>query len=439
MVNNPKLDLQTARDATTQSETAVAAFGGNIVVAYNDVGKPPYGGLGYGRSTDGGTTFSDLGPIPTTPTSLNLGDPGLVVNRTGVFFASYLAFDSSRPAGFTETVGVSRSVDGGKTWGAMVSPPASGVQRGGFQDKSFIAVDDSRSPNQGNLYLTWTSFPPGLGDVPIVLSRSVDGGATFSSPIQISAQGTTGTGSAPIVGPKGEVYVAWLQYSPTTGVMVAKSVDGGQTFQTPVPVAPVTIPGFSGNGVGYVFFDSFRINAFPRIAVNPVNGEVYIVYASKPSVPADISDVFLVRSTDGGATWSAPRRLNDDETYNDQFFPDLAVNAHGEMRVFWYDRRMDPDNFRIAEFFTRSTDGGRTFEPNRPLVPGDAFPAVGYDRRTFPTYMGDYIDVKVNTTSAGPGNDFLFAWTDFRRFVTTNGGRRPDQDVYFLLQKGSDD
>jgi hypothetical protein len=62
-----------------------------------------------------------------------------------------------------------------------------------------------------------------------------------------------------------------------------------------------------------------------------------------------------------------------------------------------------------------------------------SLPAVGYDAVVNPNYMGDYIDLKAITTATGPGFDFLLSWGDWRRVIETEGGIRPDQDVFFRL------
>lgn len=173
------------------------------------------------------------------------------------------------------------------------------------------------------------------------------------------------------------------------------------------------------------------MNSFPRVDVNPVNGQVYIVYPSNPN-GSDGSDIFFVRSTNGGGSWSAPLRVNDDHTTSDQFFPDLAVNSDGKIEVIWYDRRRDPLNFRINVFKAISRDGGLSFGANSQVTLGSGqIPAVGYDYSTDSTYMGDYIDIKPSVGPNGLGERFLLAWGDFRRLVETGGGVRPDQDVFF--------
>ncbi len=448
MVNNPALDILEPFDVSTESETAVAGFGGNIVVAYNNsatLTTLPATFMGHSLSTDGGTTWTDLRGLPGPTGGVNFGDPGLVADRAGNFYASQLAFNPSRPPGFSSTVGISKSTDGGSTFSIPVSPPAAGVSSGSFQDKEFIAVDTSGGPSDGNVYVTWTSFGSPFTQLPIFFSRSTDGGATFSTPIQISTSTEFDQGSEPVVGPSGEIYVAWERFfdsanpSAPPAIVVAKSTDGGLSFGSPVLVAPVTDIGFPGGHIGLGRLPgNFRVNSFPRIDVSPTTGTVYIVFASNPqsSPPTppptgDSGDIFFTRSTNGGGTWAVRTRLNDDATLNDQFFPDVAVNADGVVEVFWYDKRNDPANFSIDLFETRSADDGVSFTPNAQVNAVSFPPAVGYDPVVVQTYMGDYIDIKAITTSTGRGSAFLMAWGDNRRSVATFGGTRHDQDVFF--------
>ena len=436
MVNNPAQDIFERFDISTQSETAVSGIGDNIVVAYNDSAEAAISNsfMGYSRSRNGGLTFTDLGRVPAPPTGFNFGDPGLVADRMGNFYASSIDSDGTRPAGFQFSVGVTKSTDGGQTFGNPVLLPPAGVPPNSFPDKPFIAVDTSGRATDGSVYVTFTNFASPSTQLPILFSRSTNGGATFSTPIQISSPTEFDQGSEPVVGANGEVYVAWERLfdranpSAPSRIVVAKSTNGGLTFGPPVVVADVNDIGFFGG----TMLGNFRVNSFPRIDVSPTNGNVYITYASNPRT-GDSGDIFFTRSTNGGATWDPPTKLNDDSTTNDQWFPDIAVNGAGQIEVFWYDKRNDPGNLMIDLFEAVSTDDGASFGVNQ-QVNGVSFPpAVGYDPFVVGTYMGDYIDIKAETvpTSPGRGLGFLMAWGDNRRAIVTLGGTRNDQDVFF--------
>jgi hypothetical protein len=369
------------------------------------------------------------------------------VNRAGVFYASAIAYDFNVLPANQGGVGIWKSIDGGVSWtGPVYSPAPPNTFPGdiGIGDKPFITVDNSGKQYDGNIYVTWTAFGQTTGGIPIVLSRSTDGGNTFSTPIQVTPSGGFGLtqGSAPAVGPNGELYVAWFQggcggFGSISSIFVAKSVDGGQTFGLPVMVAPVQPLGF-GTGlfcgsIGGTLNGNFRVNSFPRIDVNPKNGHVYIVYGSHSVPSADSGDAYFTSSTDGGQTWSIPLRVNDDSTTNDQFFPAIAVNGQGVIEVIWYDRRRDPNNLLIDVYSAKSTNDGLSFQRNQRVTTVSSPPAVGYDPEIVPTYMGDYIDVRAMTGTNSRGSQFLQAWGDFRRKVETFGGIRNDQDVRFSI------
>jgi len=457
MVNDPAQDQNELSDVSTQSETGVAGFGNVVVVTYNDSAAfqfvPSF--MGYSRSADGGETFTDLGPVPpfAIPViGINGGDPAVAVDRAGNFYTAHLTTvptPTIRPTGFGSAIGIHKSTDDGLTWGPPVYPATPGVKVNSTQDKEFIAVDTSGGAHDGNVYVSWTSIggitpPGGSPNPPIVFSRSTNGGASFSVPIQISPFGDSTQGSEPAVGPNGEVYVAWLRFSgPSPGpglpplgraIMVAKSVDGGASFGPAVEVTPVNTIGFGNTALVTRLKGNFRVNSFPRIDVNPTNGEVYIVYNGNPEGP-DGSDIFFTRSADGGASWSTPVRVNQDHSDNDQYFPDIAVNGQGVLEIIWYDQRLDPRNLLIDVFKVRSRDGGRSFGPDQRVTMGSAAPAVGFDPLVNTNFMGDYIDIKAITTADGRGSAFLLSWGDFRRVIVTDGGTRPDQDVVFAIDR----
>jgi len=435
MVNDPSLDLFSDLDITSQSETAVAANGSNVVVAYNNSRALFFAsnsGMGYSRSADGGVTFTDLGLLTGPTFGFNFGDPALVADRSGNFYAAELSLDFTLPLELQNTIGISKSTDGGIAFGTPVYPAQTfvpGIEH--FGDKDLLAVDNTGGPHNGNLYVSWTDFTFDFNNftfaAPIVVSRSTDGGTTFSTPVQLSPPEDTVSGAEPAVGPGGEVYVTWFRFSPPT-IFVAKSTDGGVSFGAPVLVASLTPIGFLGGQL----LGNFRVNSFPRIDVDPGSGTPYIVYAAN-SPGTDGADVYLTRSANGGATWSNPIRVNHDPGTNDQFFPDIAVNRQGIIEAIWYDRRLDPSNLRIDVFKAQSLDGGLSFGPNHRLTLTSFLPAVGYDPLLNPVYMGDYIDIKADTTSDGTGFNFFLAWGDCRRIITTPQGTRPDQDVFFTV------
>jgi hypothetical protein len=117
------------------------------------------------------------------------------------------------------------------------------------------------------------------------------------------------------------VYVFYFDQTSPQRIVMRRSGDHGGTFASPVTVATLATTGINGNlGLG----GGFRTTAFPQAVVNPVNGNIYVVFNNKPA-GTDKADIFFTQSTDFGTTWSAPVRVNDDSTTNDQWQPTLAV------------------------------------------------------------------------------------------------------------------
>src|SRR5215831_3121967 len=400
----------------TQSETTLVAFGNTVVVGFNDSGSNAGGTnkfTGFARSTNGGATFTDGGTLPTNPNG-DAGDPVLARNEaTGRIYFATLQFSGSG-------IMVFRSDDNGATWAA---PVQGAPGKSGFQDKEWITVDNFAG--NGNVYLVARDFGVGNG---IYFFRSTDNGATFGpSGGTLITPGAQGAFVA--VGPDHSVYAFWYA-GPT--LQMRKSTDQGLTFGAPVTVASGLVGGPNGDlgltGIrqGTATPAGFRSNEFPHAAVNPVNGNIYVTFANNPP-GVDKADVFVVQSTDGGATWGGPVRVNDDATTTDQWQPTLAVTPDGaNLGVFYYSRQEDPANnlFKFYGRIARVSGPTLTFTPSFAISDVASLPEFGRDVVVNPTYMGDY-DMAVATSGA-----FHVAWAD-NRFDLTGGAPRKDPNVFY--------
>ena len=107
LANAPEPNQASLTSGFTQSETASIAFGSTVLVAYNDSGSNSSSSLrftGYARSTDAGTTFTDLGAL--TSSNDDLGDPVLARdNSNGNIYLTTLSYVSGTDA---ETVPLAR-------------------------------------------------------------------------------------------------------------------------------------------------------------------------------------------------------------------------------------------------------------------------------------------------------------------------------------------
>jgi hypothetical protein len=155
----------------------------------------------------------------------------------------------------------------------------------------------------------------------------------------------------------------------------------------------------------------FRSNSFPQAFVNPVSGNIYVVYNNPTAtVGGDRGNILLRQSTDGGATWSAAIQVNDDATTRAQYFPAIAVKPDGTgMAVCWYDNRSDAGNVNLERWGATATISGSTitFGPNFRISP--QFPPVfGVDPVVNFVYMGDYDQMAADNTN------YYTTWGDNR-------------------------
>ncbi len=419
-MNNPAEDT-TAQD--TQSETAIVlGANSNVVVAYNDSGSHTGGAnkyMGYSLSTNGGAGFQDQGTLPDNPEG-DGADPGLArSSKTGTIFFSTLVPNASG-TGPTQDIHVYRSLDNGVTFGQPIDAApgfAGGID---FQDKEWIAVDNYPGPGYGNVYLAWTDFLS-VGEKGNFLTRSTDDGLSWgpSGGVPIAVAGSNGKfaghGTYVTVGPDHAVYVFWWDFTKGSDILMSKSSDQGQTFGDSIIVTGTKTHAGNGDlGLTGSSGRTFRTNAFPQSAVNPVTGDIYVVYDDQADGSADKADIFFTGSTDGGKHWSQPLRVNDDATTNDQWQPALAMTPDGShLGIFWYDRRLDPANNLIDRFGVIGTVSGHTvtFAPNFRITDVSFPPAFGQDpfvNTIDPSYMGDY------DQATADNNYFYTTWGDNR-------------------------
>ena len=349
----------------------------------------------YYFSSDGGLSWTE----GTLSSSLGVaGDPVVLYDGHGYLYFAHLSISSA--GDWLDRIVVQRSSTGGMTWndgaGVGLDPPRD-------QDKPGLAVDRTGSPYRDRLYLAWTEFDSygstqGQDSSRILVSHSTDFGITWSSPVRVNdAAGdcqdadNTVEGAIPAVGPQGQVYLAW---SGPGGILFDRSLDGGATWGRDVPVAAQ--PGGWDFGVSGIS----RCNGLPTTLCDASNstyrGHVYVVWSDQRSGP-DNTDVFLSRSTDGGLTWAAPVRVNDDLTSRHQFLPAATLDpTTGILYVLYYDRRATTGD-ATEVYLARSADGGQTFHSIRvsdqPFTPdpqvffGDYIGVAALNQRIHPIWM----------------------------------------------------
>lgn len=372
---------------------------------------------GLMRSADGGETWKKLDASPSTSSfpfcfvvSGNVDMIPLAFGRNHTLYMGLSGYDDGDGGVNNGNISVllGRSDDFGDTWKTTVVRNARGKQPPDTETSrpvSDLAVD-AHSGKEDVVYLTWraeyrTSAAPNLQPRLPQVSVSTDGGKTFADPVNVAAPAwadpatraealktvTTLPGAptttAPAAGSraampdqavnfggsnpslttddKGNLYVAWVTHSSNI---------------TPAPVPAIWLSKSTDHGKTYSasavtpFLQGMSTFGTQRIRWSPrggPSGTLHLVYegTANPSV-ANATDTYYQRSTDGGKTWSPAKPLNDDDPkkFAYQNSPNLAVAPNGRVDVAWWDARNDPGVRSHDVYYSSSDDSGVTWAPN---------------------------------------------------------------------------
>lgn len=309
-------------------------------------------------STDGGVTWFGTDTCQGAPiTSGHGGDPGPIIDKNGIFILTHQGgIISGMYANYSTNLGVNWS--------------SNSIIATNDQDKGNPGTDDvPGSPYYGRTYLTWTKF---TSPIPIVISYTTNSGISWVPYIQINNTPANHQSLAPYVvsGPGGVLYTTWasvITSSPFNedNIGFGKSTNGGDNWI-------VNESAYDCNGIKTSSLAPWgiRVNGYPIMDVDKSggsrNGWIYIVTAERNLAPAGTDpDVIFHRSTDGGNTWSAGIRVNQDPLNNgrSQFFPFIVVDGNGGLNVAYFDNRNSPDSVEV--FISHSNDGGNTWSDTK--------------------------------------------------------------------------
>ncbi len=354
----------------------------NLVAAWMHSGTPRTMEIVVTSSSDGGASWRQ--PVPfahVNPSYEASADVSAVFDGEGRAHLTFIDMDADpasdpRQGEFLIRSGEvvhSRSEDGGITWSRPVRVRHSADTPDFAIDRPWIAVDRSGGPREGWLYVVSISFYGDRGHGPpqhVHLKHSTDHGITWSSDVRVD-DAVHGTGPIPGVPFPAVIDVGgdgtlWIVY-PSVGsdacpetacLLAAVSTDGGWTF-TRSKVADV-IP---ASRRGYVLFQALAADR-----LRP--GRCSVVWPDGRSDPRG-SDLLLAQTRDGGKTWSAPVRINDNPpglgVGVDQ--PWAAAGPDGSLAIVWRDRRTagTGSDVPFEVYAAVSLDGGDHFLPNRKL------------------------------------------------------------------------
>jgi len=350
---------------------------------------------GWAYSHDGGRTWTSPGVIEP---GVFRSDPVLDADSQGNFYYNSL----SVTGGSIYTCQVFRSTDGGATWGTAVEA------FGG--DKAWMTIDRTGGLGDGNVYQSWNVFGGCCGND--TFNRSIDGSAAvFSAPQSVPLMPLFGTLA---VASDGTLYVSGADPFDFSNFLVARSTDANDPNPDVTPTFVTSMTGLGGTLTVGAAPNPDGLLGQVNVGVDPASGDVYLLASVDPPGP-DPLDVHFARSVDGGVTWSAPVRINDDPIGGNawQWFGTMSVAPNGRIDVVWNDTRRSGVAHRSELYYAFSTDGGTTWSTNRRLSPMWNS-HVGWPNQF---KIGDYYDM----VSDDAGAHLAFA-------ATFNG----EQDVYYL-------
>jgi len=405
-----------------------------------------------------------VGPIGTVPWFYEKGlvgdgDPALAFgprpdkhgkfawqNGSRLYYGSLTSdFPGTSTTGAVEAVAVARTDDvhaaAAGTKSAWLPPVIASKKLTPitFSDKDAVWADNSASSHFfGNVYVCWTSFgatnPDGSTDSPVVLARSSDGGATWSNPVHlVSASSTTYTGPTACTirtDSTGRVYAFWdqINWPHPSQQMMARSSDGGVTFEAPTVAANVTEVGaidsvhVANSDPRFTFDGIAGARTFSGLSVDIANGAPNgsdatneLVMSWSDGARGLNHEAALVQSSvDQGAHWSTATPAQQSGDRPD--FPAVAISPNGTEVYLTYDAflspwRGDTSSSRLMQGVVRSADVSSSghisgFETLHRADTGDA--RGSSENNLCCEFLGDYNYV-VATRTFGAA-----AWNDVR-------------------------
>ncbi|HEY3601131.1 MAG TPA: sialidase family protein [Chthoniobacterales bacterium] len=370
---------------------------------FNDVSSNFRQG-GWGYTANGGATWTFPGVLEN---NVFRSDPVTKSDEIGNFF--YLSLQSDVNQSFF-CDDLWRSLNGGQTWTLL-----SGERGAGGGDKQWFTIDKTNGPGHGFQYQADDGINCSGGGVQF--QRSVDGGVTWQNPVLIPSSPTDGTLD---VDSTGNVFVGG---EGSSNFICARSSNAQIATQTPKfdQTTSVNMGGFLGfGGINPAGLDGMAFLAIDHSG-GAMNDNIYMLASVVPN-GRSTTDVMFVRSTDGGLTFSAPKKINDDPVNPSKWhwFGTFSVAPNGRLDAVWYDTRNAANNTDSQLFYSWSTDGGLTWAPN--VAVSNSFnPFEGYPNQS---KIGDYITMVSDSTGADVAYSATFNFNASRN--------QHEEDVYYV-------
>jgi hypothetical protein len=313
---------------------------------------------------------------------------------------------------------VSRSTDGGRTWSNPVS-----VRSDNFQDQNDKESITADPTDARYVYVVWDRLTGNRG--PTWFARTSDGGATWEPARAIYDPGTNSQtiNNQVVVLPDGTLIAAFTEIvnvgPANLRLRILRSIDKGATWSAPITVSDVQTVGTIDPDAGTAIRDGSLLGS---IAAGR-NGMLVVAWQDSRFSAGTHDDIVVARSADGGITWSAPLRINGSPALA-AFIPTVAIRDDGVIGVTYYDFRgntPDPTTLWTSYWLATSSDGATWQER---LIAGP------FDYATAPLvggkfFLGDYMGL------ASVGTTFL------PFFAQTTGDPDNRSDIFASLARAS--
>jgi hypothetical protein len=358
---------------------------------------------GWGYTTDAGLTWTFPGVLEN---NVFRSDPVTKSDEIGQFF--YLSLQSNVQQSFF-CDDLWRSTNGGQSWTLL-----SGERGAGGGDKQWFTIDKTNGPGHG--FQSQADDGINCSGGGVQFQRSTNGGVTWQSPITIPNSPVYGTLDVDtngnlFIGGEGNTFYC---------VRSSNAQIGGQT-PTFDRSTPVNLGGdLSSGGINPGGLDGMLFLAIDRSG-GPTNNNIYMLASVVPS-GRSTTDVMFARSTDGGMTFNAPHKVNDDPVNPNKWhwFGTFAVAPNGRLDAVWYDTRNAANNTDSQLFYSWSTDAGLTWAPN--IAVSNTFnPFEGYPNQS---KIGDYITIVSDNTGGNVAYSATFNFNPNRS--------QHEEDVYYV-------
>jgi len=382
-------------NTTSQHQTEVEPdtfSSGSTIVSAFQTGRFTDGGSSdtcWATSTNSGSTWTN-GCLPGITTFLGGGPYARISDPSVAFDQSHNTWMISGLAINASVVGVavvvSRSTDGGLTWSnPVVARSASGSAN---LDKDWIACDNtSTSPFYGHCYVEYDDN--GAGNV-VHMAVSSNGGASWTD----HTTSAGGLGGQPVVRPNGTVLVP---YESNNGqIRSFRSTNGGTSWNATVLVSTIQDHTVAGG---------LRTEALPSAEIDSA-GTAYVVWQDcrfQSGCPAN--DIVMSKST-SETTWGAVTRVTSDG--GDHFIPGIGVDvttsgSTARLAVAYYrypTANCTATTCQLTVGYTSSTNGGTSWAAPTQLAGPMTLSWLA--NTTQGRMVGDYISTSISGGRAWP-------------------------------------